>query len=128
MTSKCAIDQYNRTENQTKLKAHALFSMRTPTMSSQVVDQYNTPVIIEVYRNGNLRDVKSHSDLQLAWFWALDRLERDSEEDWYTRYRTFQELAQRMNRRWQQGRYGGVRTFYTQNAELVFYYEPSTDD
>jgi len=98
-----------------------------PNMSSRVVDQYNTPVVVEVYMDGQLRNVKCHSDLQIAWFWCFEEADRIQNGPWYTNFNSMQQLAAKMNRRWRQDRRGGIRVFYSQTCDMVVFYEPSED-
>lgn len=87
-----------------------------------IPNRWHTTVSVEVYINGQMRHIKWFSDLQMAYIWIANQ-ERDNNEP-LNYNRNFVELANAMDRRWQQRPNEGCTIARSYSYKYKATYEP----
>jgi hypothetical protein len=94
-------------------------------------DRYNTATSVDKVVNGITRQVKWFSDFQMAWIWIDNEVKRQIQEgdsrEW--RVKSFENTADLMDERWEDGEEGGVVIAKTLNTtgervKYMTFYDP----
>lgn len=92
--------------------------------SLPIPSRYHTVVSVEYVMYNEVRRIKWFSDIQMAWIWINQEVERRHEEEW--EITPFLTVADQMDRDWRRG-FGeeGVCVAEDDGYEYIAYYEPT---
>jgi hypothetical protein len=82
------------------------------------VDQWNTAVMLEIYKRDRLKDTKWFQNLEMAWVYVYNQIDMSS-DSWVLN--TIETVTNHLKKRWDDGLEGLTLAVYDKYKYKVFY-------